>query len=56
VNCLFAKHPVDSLTNYYLFLNWTFTSLNMVWTVRRTMLWPKCVAEAQQTAWLQNVG
>ena len=34
VKCLFTKHISDSSTNYDSFLNWTFSSLNMVWTVQ----------------------
>ena len=37
-NCLFAEHTSDSSTNYTSFLNLTFSSQNMVGTVRRTML------------------
>ena len=34
---VFAKHTSDSSTNYDSFLNWTFSSLNMVQTVRQTL-------------------
>ena len=38
VMCLFTEHISDSSTNYDSFLNSTFSSRNMVWTVRRTLL------------------
>ena len=33
-----TKHTLDSLTNYDSFLNWTFSSPNMVRTIRRIYL------------------
>ena len=36
--CLFAEHTSDSSTNYDSFINWTFSSPNMVQTVRRIYL------------------
>ena len=34
VECLFAEHTSDTLTNYDSFLNWTFSLPNMVRTVQ----------------------
>ena len=36
--CLFAEHTLDSSTNYESFLNWTFSSPNILRTVWRTMI------------------
>ena len=48
--CLFTEHTWDS-SNYNSFLNWTFSSLNMVRLMMRCKLRPEFAAEAQQTAW-----
>ena len=37
-NCLFVEYTSDSSTNYNSFLNWTFSSPNMVRAVRRIIL------------------
>ena len=37
-NCLFAEHTSDTSTNYDSFLNWTFSSPDMIRTLRRTLL------------------
>ena len=70
-NCWFKLKPVlnwanvslsntsDRSMNYDSFLNWTFSSPNMVrtlyfvlnWLVMRCKLWPELEAEAQQTSW-----
>ena len=66
-NYLFAEHTSDSSTNYNSFLNWTFTSSNMVrqfhelffvlnCLIMRCKLRPELAAEAQADSMIQNVG
>ena len=44
---MFAEHTLESLTNYDSFLNGTFSSLNMVWTVQ-TLLRSQMVCNEMQ--------